>query len=117
MSIAAASDLRERGEHMTVFQYLQSLPQDLFEATLASLMGFELASPQEDTLHKWLNMPYEKYFTSDNAALPETPMSLIGREAAKLPKEQQEKLRNAMREYCEVCDTINQNLVSEQKKA
>lgn len=38
------------------------------------------------------------------------PMA-IGKAAKHLPQDQKAKLKNALKDYCEVCDYINQNLV------
>ncbi|MDD5022320.1 MAG: hypothetical protein PHR82_09370 [Endomicrobiaceae bacterium] len=43
-------------------EYIKSLKNDLFDATLMGLMGIELASPQEDALTKWLDSPVDPRF-------------------------------------------------------
>ncbi len=44
-------------------EYIKSLKNDLFDATLMGLMGIELASPQEDALTKWLDSPVDPRFS------------------------------------------------------
>lgn len=39
---------------------------------------------------------------------------LLGKTAETLPIDKQEKLKNAMKDYCEVCDYINHQLVGQQ---
>ena len=77
---------------MTVFEYMQQLPQPLFE-TDAVISADAINMPPTDEL-----------------------LALLGREIQKLSPEQQEQMRNAMKNYCEVCDCINQNLADAQKE-
>lgn len=110
---------------MTVFEYLRTLPQPLFEATLLGLMGFPINSEREEWFHDWMNQPYEKYFPQSNLSVATGSLTipldhmtmLLGKTAETLPKEKQEQLAHAMREYCEVCDYINQCLADQQKKS
>lgn len=104
---------------MTTYQYIRQLPRDLFEATLSGLMGLSTGSRSEQRLHTWLDEPAEKWFPPFDGAIcnpvsADSMMSLIGMEASHLTPDQQAKLRRAMREYCEVCDIINQNLADRQ---
>lgn len=107
---------------MTVFQYLQTMPQSLFESTLLGVMGFPITPEREEWIHKWMNDPYDKWFPKANlsvltgdVAIPLDHMTmLLGKTAENLPKGQQEKLSHAMREYCEVCDYVNNQLATQQ---
>lgn len=109
---------------MTVFEYMQQLPQPLFEATLMGLMGIPIDPVREAVFHDWMNSPYEETFktdaviSADTINMPSTDelLALLGREIQKLSPEQQEQMRNAMKNYCEVCDCINQNLADAQKE-
>lgn len=109
---------------MTVFEYLQQLSQPLFESVLMGLMGIPFNPIQEAQFHEWMNSPYEKSFESGAAINPDSFMdassdealSIFRREVQKLPKEKQERLKEAMKGYCEVCDYINQSLADMQKK-
>ena len=72
-----------------------------------------------------MERPYNEVFPTYNlSALKSsitTPLNhmtmLLGKTAETLPKEKQEQLAHAMREYCEVCDYINQGLANQQKKS
>lgn len=109
---------------MTVFEYMQQLPQDLFEATLMGLMGIPFNPVQEAQFHEWMNSPYEETFAAGKSIDPELFMdaaetealAILGREIQKLPQEKQDQLKEAMKSYCEVCDCINQSLADAQKK-
>ena len=113
------------GDRTTVYEYLHALPQPLFEATLLGLMGLPLDTEKEEWFHKWMERPYNEVFPTYNlSALKSsitTPLNhmtmLLGKTAETLPKEKQEQLAHAMREYCEVCDYINQGLANQQKKS
>lgn len=109
---------------MTVFEYLQQLPQSLFEATLMGLMGIPFNPIQEAQFHEWMNSSYEKTFNAGKSIDPSLFMdaaetealAILGREIQKPPQEKQIQLKEAMKSYCEVCDCINQSLVGAQKK-
>ena len=101
---------------MTVFEYMQQLPQPLFEATLMGLMGIPIDPVREAVFHDWMNSPYEETFKTINIPPTDELLALLGREIQKLSPEQQEQMRNAMKNYCEVCDCINQNLADAQKE-
>lgn len=106
---------------MTVYEYLISLPQPLFEATLMGLMGLSLNSEQESVFHEWMQSPYKKYFDTDIAEILEksgeltVPVRLLGCTFSTLPMDKQTRLRNALKDYCEVCDDINQYLAEQRK--
>lgn len=104
---------------MTVYEYLIRLPQSLFEATLMGLMGVGMSDAQEATFHDWMNSPYEESFPNCEKPVfqPSSMTMILGKAAETLPADKQEQLKHAMREYCEVCDYINQNLVDQQKKS
>lgn len=112
------------GERTTVYEYLCALPQPLFEATLLGLMGFPLDSEREKWFHEWMERPYRDVFPICNlsslrsdATVPLDHMTmLLGKMASDLPTEKQEQLRNAMKNYCEVCDYMNNSLASQQKE-
>lgn len=55
---------------MTVFEYLQQLPQSLFEATLMGLMGIPFNPIQEAQFHEWMNSSYEKTFNAGKSIDP-----------------------------------------------
>lgn len=105
----------DKEDIMTVFEYLQQLPQDLFEPALMGLMGIPFDPIQEDQFLEWMNSPYEETFFADkynNSALfmdaAETEaFAILGREIQKLPQEKQDRLKKSMRNYCEICDCIN----------
>lgn len=109
---------------MTVFEYLQQLPQGLFEATLMGLMGIPFNPIQEAKFHDWMDSPYEKTFNTGKSISPSLFMdaaetealAILGREIQKLPQEKQVQLKEAMKSYCEVCDCINQSLAATQKR-
>ena len=107
---------------MTVYEYLIRLPRPLFEATLLGLMGFPLDSEKEAWFHEWMDRPYDDVFPSCNlsslqseAVVPLDHMTmLLGKMASTLATEKQEQLRDAMKNYCEVCDYINNRLAKQQ---
>lgn len=108
---------------MNVYEYLISLPQTLFEATLLGLMGFPLDPEKEAWFHEWMERPYSDVFPTCNlsglrssATMPLDHMAmLLGKTASTLPAEKQEQLKDAMKNYCEVCDYINNNLANAQR--
>lgn len=114
--------LRGQSKNMTVFQYLQTMSQPLFEATLLGLMGFPVNPEREGWIHQWMNEPYDKWFSKSDLSTLAGDMTvpldhmtmLLGKTAETLPKDEQEKLSHAMREYCEVCDYINNQLTEQQ---
>lgn len=66
--------------------------------------------------------PYSDIFPTDThlqggivAPLDHMPM-LLGKTVSTLPTEKQEQLKDAMRNYCEVCDYINNDLANQQGK-
>ncbi len=107
---------------MTVFQYLQTMPQPLLETTLLGLMGFPINPEREEWMHKWMNEPYDKWFPKANLSALTGDMTvpldhmtmLLGKTVETLPRDKQEKLSRAMREYCEVCDYVNNQLAERQ---
>ena len=107
---------------MTVFQYLQTMPQPLFGEILLMLMGEPINPEREKWIHKRLNEPHDKCFPKANlSALPgdmTVPLDhmaiLLGKTTGTLPRDKQEKLSQAMREYCEVCDYVNNQLAEQQ---
>lgn len=111
------------GERTTVYEYLHALPQPLFEATLLGLMGFPLDPEEEAWFHKWMERPYNEVFPICNlsslrssATIPLDHMTaLLGKMASTLPVDKQEQLRDAMKNYCEVCDFANDRLAEQQK--
>ena len=92
---------------MTVFEYLQQLPQDLFEATLMGLMGIPMEENVEAFFHEWMNKPYDQYFPSVE--------KISGLDIEKMLEQEQENLRRSLIGYCEVCDRINQSLAEKQR--
>ena len=108
---------------MTVFQYLQTMPQSLFEATLLGLMGFPINPEREEWVHKWMNEPHDKWFpkttlstlTGDMTVPLDHMTMLLGKTAETLPRDKQEKLSHTIREYCEVCDYVNNRLAEQQR--
>lgn len=108
---------------MTVYEYIQSLPQPLFEATLLGLMGLPLNPEKEAWFHEWMNRPYDEVFprsdltaTAGETTVPLDHMTmLLGKMASTLPADKQEQLRDAMKNYCEVCDFVNDRLAEQQK--
>ena len=54
---------------MTVFEYLQALPQDKFTGVLAGLMGFRIGSHQEQTLEAILKTDASEQFPIDSDVL------------------------------------------------
>ena len=108
---------------MTVFQYLQTMPQPLFEATLLGLMGFPINPEREEWVHRWMNEPHDKWFpkttlstlTGDMTVPLDHMTMLLGKTAETLPRDKQEKLSHAIREYCEVCDYVNNQLAEQQR--
>lgn len=42
---------------------------------------------------------------------------LLGKTASTLPAEKQKQLKDAMKNYCEVCDYINNQLADQQNKS
>lgn len=99
----------------TVYEHLILLPQSLFEASLLSLMGFPLDSEKKEWFHEWMNRPYSDVFPtntfsdpqSDIATSPDHTPTLLGKMISTLPVEKQEQLKDAMKNYCEVCDYIS----------
>ena len=85
---------------MTVFQYLQTMPQPLIEATLLGLMGFPINPEREEWIHKWMNEPHDKWFpkttlstlTGDMTVPLDHMTMLLGKTAETLPRDKQEKL-------------------------
>lgn len=110
---------------MTVYEYLCALPQELFEATLLGLMGFPLNPEKEAWFHDWMQRPYDEVFPVCNLSALQSDVTvpldhmtmLLGKTASTLPVEKQEQLRNAMKNYCEVCDYINNQLADQQNKS
>lgn len=108
---------------MTVYEYIRSLPQPLFEATLLGLMGFPLNPEKEAWFHEWMNRPYSEIFplsnpseTAGDIMVPVGYLTvLLGKTASTLPPEKQKQLRDAMKNYCEVCDFANDRLAEQQK--
>ena len=47
---------------MNTYEYIISLPRDLFEATLLGLMGVPVGGEEEKKLHDWLDSPAEESF-------------------------------------------------------
>lgn len=110
------------GERTTVYEYLHALPQPLFEATLLGLMGFPLDPERDMWMHEWMERPCNEVFPKCSLAdwksgniLPINSMTMLGKVAAILPANKQEQLRNAMKNYCEVCDFVNDRLAEQQK--
>lgn len=109
---------------MTVYEYLISLPRPLFEATLLGLMGLPLNPEKEKWFHEWMDRPYDDVFPAcdlsdlyGDESVPSDHMTmLLGKMASTLPAEKQEQLRDAMKNYCEVCDYVNNSLASQQKE-
>ena len=116
---------RESDNNMTVYEYLIRLPQPIFEATLMGLMGIGMNERQKNAFHKWMERPCDDVFPSCNlsglqseSVVPLDHMTmLLGKMASTLPTEKQEQLRDAMKNYCEVCDYINNSLVSQQRNS
>lgn len=110
-------------ERTTVYDYLHALPQPLFEAFILNLMRRPLTEERQEWFHEWMEQPYEKVFPACNLSelksdltMPLDHMTmLLGKTAETLPIDKQEKLKNAMKDYCEVCDYVNQQLTDHQK--
>jgi len=103
---------------VTVFEYLQTLPQDLFEATLMGLMGVPMDEKQEAAFHEWMNKPASDFFpnTEEVSAMDANTILIeIGKTIKKMNDAEKEELRRALLGYCETCDRINQRLADEQK--
>ncbi len=109
--------------YTTVFEYLQNLPQPLFEATLLGLMGFPMNADCEEWFHKWMQRPYTDVFSETNSPLTDSALTIplgrmftmLGKRISDLPIDKQDKLKNAMKDYCEVCDSINQDIATQEK--
>lgn len=107
---------------MTVFQYLQCLPQPIFEATLLGLMGLPINPDREAWFHEWMNKPYDEVFPTSNPSIvagnltiPLDSMITMLQDAADiLSPENQEKLLRATNDYCAVLDHVRQ-IVNHQK--
>lgn len=107
------------GERTTVYEYLHALPQPLFETILLGLMGFPINPEKEARFHDWMQRPYNEVFPACNlsalrsdATMPLDHMTiLLGKTASTLPAERQEQMKNAMKNYCEVCDHNNNQIV------
>lgn len=106
---------------MTVYEYLIKLPRPLFEATLLGLMGIPLNPEKEAWFHEWMDRPYDVFpfcnlsSLQSEAVVPLDHMTmLLGKTASTLPAEKQEQLRSAMKNYCEICDYINDHLARQQ---
>ena len=107
----------------TVYEYLCDLPQPLFEATLLGLMGFQLDPEKESWFHEWMERPYGDVFPMCNLSslrnsttiLLDHMSMLLGKTASMLPVEKQTQLKDAMKNYCEVCDYINNHATNIQK--
>ncbi len=107
---------------MTVYEYIRSLPQPLFEATLLRSMRFPFDPEWDMWIHEWMERlcseVFPKYSLNDwrsSNMLPVNSMTLLGKAAATLPADKQEQLRDAMKNYCEVCDFVNDRLAEHQK--
>ena len=103
---------------MTVFEYLQQLPQDLFEATLMGLMGVPMEEKAEGVFHEWMSKPYDEFFPSvEKISAMEKDQVLVelSKSIKKMSEEDKEMLRRSLIGYCEVCDGINQRLANKQK--
>lgn len=108
---------------MTVYEYIRSLPQPLFEAMLLGLMGLPLNPEKEAWFHEWMSRPYDEVFprsdltaTTGETTVPLDHMTmLLGKMASTLPADKQKQLRDAMKNYCEVCDFANDRLAEQQK--
>ncbi len=103
---------------MTVFEYLQTLPQDLFEATLMGLMSVPMEETAEKAFHDWMNKPASDYFpnTDDVGAMDADAILVeIGKTIKKMDDAEKEELRRALLCYCETCDRINQRLADIKK--
>ena len=104
----------------TVYDYLHALPQPLFEEFVLGLMGTPLTEECQQWFHEWMQQPYDMVFPTCNLSdlksgltMPLDHMTmLLGKTVETLPQDKQEKLKNAMKDYCEVCDYINQELVN-----
>lgn len=109
-------------ERTTVYDYLHALPQPLFEAFILNLMGHPLTEDRQKWFHEWMEQPYDKVFPACNLSelkssltMPLDHMTmLLGKTAETLPIDKREKLKNAMKDYCEVCDYVNNQLVEQQ---
>ncbi len=107
-------------ERTTVYDYLHAMPQPLFEAFVLNLMGNPLTEDRQRWFHEWMQQPYDKVFPACNLSMLKSGLTipldhmtmLLGKTAETLPPDKQEKLKNAMMDYCEVCDYINQELAS-----
>lgn len=110
-------------ERTTVYDYLHALPQPLFESFVLSLMGSPLTEDRQRYFHEWMQQPYDKVFPACNLSMLKSGLTipldhmtmLLGKTVETLPQDKQEKLKNAMRDYCEVCDYVNQQLTVQQK--
>lgn len=110
-------------EQTTVYDYLHALPQPLFESFILNLIGRPLTEDRQKWFHEWMEQPYDKVFPACNLSELKSGLTmpldhitmLLGKTAETLPIDKQEKLKNAMKDYCEVCYYVNQQLANQQK--
>ena len=62
---------------MNVYEYMTSLPRELFESTLLGLMGIPIGGEEEKRLHAWLDSPAEESFPLATAFVKGTPEEYV----------------------------------------
>lgn len=95
--------VEEDAEVHTTYEYLKALPKDIFRATLTGLMGFPLSSVADDFMARWLCRPWEENF----------PGGYDPFQTQNSQKDTEDRLKELLKGYCELCDQRNQILADQ----
>lgn len=93
------------GDWISYWMYEQNFGEKWDEHTASESDGTPILCRTTQELYDFLVRNYAE----------KSPFSILGKDVSTLPTDKQEQLRDAMKNYCEVCDYVNDRLAEQQK--